>query len=137
MAILKLSTTARNALANAIKTAIDAGAAAGTIKIYDGAQPSTPQDAPTGSNHLLATLAFGDPSFGAASVGVITANAITQDSSADATGTAAWARIADSDGNAIMDVDVGTSGATINLNTTSIVAGGPVSITSATITMPQ
>ena len=136
MAVLRLSTTARNALANAIKTAIDAGSAGGTIKIYDGSQPATPQDAPTGSNHLLATLTFGDPSFGTAAVGVITANAIAQVNAA-LTGTAAWARIADSDGTAIMDVDVGTSGATINLNTTSIVSGGPVSITSATITMPQ
>ena len=134
MAVLRLSTTARNALANAIKTAIDAGSAGGTIKIYTGSQPATPQDAPTGT--LLATLTFGDPSFGAASVGVITANAIAQ-VNAVATGTAGWARIADSDGNAVMDVDVGTSGATINLNTTSIVSGGPVVITSATITMPQ
>jgi len=136
MAVLKLSTVARNALANALKTAIDAGAGAGTIKIYDGTQPSTPQDAPTGSNHLLATLAFGDPSFETASVGVITANAIAQVNAA-LTGTAAWARLADSDGNAIMDVDVGTSGNTIVLNTTSIVSGGPVLITSATLTVPQ
>jgi hypothetical protein len=134
MAILRLSTAARNALANAIKTAIDAGSGAGTIKIYSGSQPATPQATATGV--LLVTLSFGDPSFGSASVGVITANAIAQ-VNAVATNTAGYARIADSDGNAIMDVDVGTSGATINLNTTSIVSGGPVAITSATITVPQ
>ena len=134
MAVLRLSTTARNALANAIKTAIDAGSAGGTIKIYSGSQPATPQDTATGT--LLATLTFGKPSFGAAATGVITANAIAQ-VNAVATNTAGWARIADSDGNAIMDVDVGTSGATINLNTTSIVSGGPVAITSATVTVPQ
>ena len=135
MAVLRNSTTLRNALANAVKTAIDAGAGAGgTIKIYSGSQPATPQDAATGT--LLATLTLPKPSFGAAATGVITANAIAQ-VNAGATGTAAWARIADSDGNAIMDVDVGTSGATINLNTTSIVSGGPVAITNATITMPQ
>ena len=121
-------------MANAIKTAIDAGSAGGTIKIYSGSQPATPQDTATGT--LLATLTFGKPSFGAAATGVITANAIAQ-VNAVATNTAGWARIADSDGNAIMDVDVGTSGATINLNTTSIVSGGPVSITGATVTMPQ
>ena len=134
MAVLRLSTTARNALANAIKTAIDAGSGAGTIKIYSGSQPATPQDTATGV--LLVTLNFGDPSFGSASVGVITANAIAQ-VNAVATNTAGYARLADSDGNAIMDVDIGTSGATINLNTTSIVSGGPVAITSATITVPQ
>ncbi len=134
MATLKCSTTLRNALANAVKTAIDAGAEAGTIKIYTGSMPATPQDTATGT--LLATLTFPKPSFGAAATGVITANSIPQ-VNAMATGTAGYARIADSDGNAIMDVDVGTSGATINLNTTSIVSGGPVLITSATITMPQ
>ncbi len=135
MATLKCSTTLRNALANAVKTAIDTGVGAGgTIKIYTGAMPATPQDAATGT--LLATSTFPKPSFGAAATGVITANSIPQ-VNAMATGTAGYARIADSDGNAIMDVDVGTSGATINLNTTSIVSGGPVLITSATITMPQ
>ena len=135
MAILRLSTAARNALANALKTAIDTGAGAGgTIKIYTGSQPATPQDTATGT--LLATLTFGKPSFGAAATGVITANTIAQ-VNAGASGTAGYARIADCDGNAIMDVDVGTSGATINLNTTSIVSGGPVSITSATLTVPQ
>ncbi len=134
MAVLRNSTTLRNALANAVKTAIDAGAGAGTIKIYSGSMPATPQDAATGT--LLATLTFSKPSFGAAATGVITANAIPQVNAGN-TGTAGYARIADSDGNAIMDVDVGTSGATINLNTTSIVNGGPVAITSATITMPQ
>jgi hypothetical protein len=109
MAILRLSTTARNALANPLKTAIGAGSGAGTIKIYDGTQPSTPQDVPSGSNHLLATLTFGDPSFGLASTGVITAETITGDTLA---GTAAWARIADSDGNAIMDVDLGITPST-------------------------
>jgi hypothetical protein len=135
MAVLRLSTVARNALANALKTAIDTGAGAGgTIKIYSGSQPADPQTAPSGT--LLVTLTLPKPSFGAAATGVITANAITQQN-AVATNTAGWARIADCDGNAIMDVDVGTSGATINLNTTSIVSGGPVQITSATITVPQ
>ncbi len=135
MATLRASTTLRNALANAVKTAIDTGAGAGgTIKIYTGSMPAAPQDTATGT--LLVTLTFPKPSFGSAATGVITANSIPQQN-AVATNTAGWARIADCDGNAIMDVDVGTSGATINLNTTSIVTGGPVAITSATITMPQ
>jgi hypothetical protein len=134
MAILRLSTTARNALANALKTAIDAGAGAGTIKLYTGSQPATPQDAPTGT--LVATIAFGDPSFGAASGGVITANAIAAVSATGA-GTVGYARIADSDGNAIMDVDAGTSGATINLSSLTFTINDTVTITSATLTVPQ
>ena len=55
---------------------------------------------------------------------------------ADADGTATWARIADSAGTFVGDVDIGVSGsgATIVMNTTSIVAGGSISITSAQIT---
>lgn len=136
MAVLRLSTMARNALANAIKTAIDAGSGAGTIKIYDGSPPATPQDAPSGSNHLLTTLNLGDPSFGAAAVGVITAKAIGQANTV-ASGTAAWARIADSDGNAIMDLDVGASGAAINLTSLTLAIGDIVAINSALITIPQ
>ena len=68
---------------------------------------------------------------------MITFDAITEDSSADATATATWARIEDSDGTNVFDGDVSTAGAMINLNTAAIVAGGPVRITSFTITMPD
>jgi hypothetical protein len=68
---------------------------------------------------------------------VATFNAIAQDSAADATGTAAFFRIFQSDGTtAVIDGDVGTTGSDLNLNTTSIVAGGPIQITSMTLTAP-
>ena len=69
-----------------------------------------------------------------AASGVLTLNTITQDSSANATGTATWFRIVDSGATFILDGDVGTSGSDLNLTTTSIVATQPVSVTSATIT---
>jgi hypothetical protein len=65
---------------------------------------------------------------------VLTFDTITQDSSANATGTATWFRIVDSDGNFVIDGTVGTSGADLNLNTTAIVATESVSITSLTFT---
>jgi hypothetical protein len=66
---------------------------------------------------------------------VLTYNAIAADASANATGTATWFRIVQSDGSThVMDGSVDTSGADLNLNTTSIVAGANVSISSATIT---
>ena len=74
---------------------------------------------------------------GAASSGVATASAISSDTSADATGTATWARIADSTGTTVMDVTVGTSGDDINFNTVSFVTGATVSITSLTYTQPK
>lgn len=86
---------------------------------------------------LLGTLTCNATAFApAASGGVLTLNAITDDSSADANGTAAIARIYQSDGTTLVmeGLTVGTSGSDINLNTTSITAGGTISVTSATIT---
>lgn len=132
----RLSNAAASAAADAVVDLIDAGAGAGTIKIYDGTIPTNANTA-IGSQVLLATLTFSDPAFGAASNGVATASAITSDSSADATGTASWARIADSNGNTVMDVTVGTSGEDINFNTVSFVAGATIAITSLTYTQPK
>ena len=137
MATTIISAAARSAACNAVVDLIDAGNAAGTIKIYTGAQPAGPGTAPSGT--LLATLTFSDPAFGSASSGVATASAITADSSADDTGTAGWARIADSDGTAILDVNVGAtgSGATIEFDSVAFEAGGAVNITSMSFTVPS
>ena len=137
MANLRVATASRQAQCDAVVDLIDAGSGAGTIKIYTGTQPANANTA-VSSQTLLGTLTFSDPAFGAAnSSGVATASSITDDSSADATGTASWARIADSDGDTVFDCDVGTSGATINLNSVSITAGGTISITSFTVTQPD
>lgn len=136
MAILRLVTAIKNSALDTIKTAIDAGSGAGTINIYNGTQPTTPADAIT-TQTLLGTLTFSDPC-GASSAGVLTFSAITQDSSADATGTATWARIKDSAGNVVFDCDVGTTGggATLQFNTTNFVISGPILISSFTISIP-
>lgn len=136
MANVRLATAPQNAACDAIVDLIDAGAGAGTIKIYDGTQPANANTAVT-TQTLLATLTYSATAFGAASSGVATAAAITGDSAADATGTATWARVADSNGNTIFDCDVNTTGATINLNSVSIVTGGTVDISSFTLTMPS
>ena len=120
----------RNARLDAIVTKIDAGAGAGTLNIYDGTRPATGGAATT----LLGTLTFSDPSAPAASAGVLTFSAITSDSSADATSTATWARIADSNGLFVMDCSVATAGADINLNSVAIQSGAQISVTSAVIT---
>lgn len=121
-------TALRNARLDAITTFVGAS---GKLRIYAGTQPATGGTATT----LLAELTLNATFAPAASGGVLTLNAITSDSAADATGTATWARIFKSDGTTIvMDCTVGTSGADINLNTVSIVANAQVSVTSATIT---
>lgn len=135
MANLRIDTAIRNAMLEVINTALNAGSGAGTCKIYTGTQPANANTALSG-NILLGTLTLADPAMSAAGSGSISFASITQDSSADASGTATWARFADSAGNTVFDCDVGTSGATLNLNTTTIVAGGPIQITSASLTIP-
>lgn len=127
---LAYTTTLRNARLDAITTAVDGGAGAGLIRIYDGTRPASGGAATT----LLATLTCTDPSFGAASSGTLTAATITQDSAADATGTATWFQVVTSAGTFIIDGSVAASGSDLNLTTTSIITGQPVSISSFVIT---
>jgi len=125
---LSYNVTIRNAMLDAITTG--AGASA-LLRIYDGTRPATGGTATT----LLAELTCNATFAAGASGGVLTLNAITQDSSANATGTASWFRIVKSDGTThVLDGDVGTSGSDLNLTTLSIVSGQPVSVTSFTIT---
>ena len=136
MAIIRFVTAVKKSALDTIKTAIDAGSGAGTIKIYTGTQPTSPADAIT-TQTLLGTLTFSDPC-GTSASGTLTMSAITQDSAADATGTATWARIADSTGATVCDVDVTATGGggTLQFNTTSFVIGGPILISAFTITVP-
>jgi hypothetical protein len=127
---LAYATALRNSRLDAIDDACNAGAGAALLRIYDGSRPATGGAATT----LLAELTFSDPAFGAASSGTLIASSITQDSSANATGTATWFRIVDSSATFVMDGSVGTSGSDLNLTTTSIVATQPVSVTSFVIT---
>lgn len=132
----------------AAKAGCDAVAAlgnSGTIKIYAGTQPTDANTA-VGAQTLLATLTFGATAFGASSAtgttpsrkATATANTITDDTSADATGTATWFRMLKSDGTTVvMDGSVGTSGADLNLVTTSLVAGEDVGVTSFTLSQPE
>lgn len=128
MALAYEAATLRTAMVDAITTR--AGNAA-LLRIYDGARPATGGAATT----LLAELTCGTPFAVGASNGVLTLGAITQDASANATGTATWFRIVKADGTThVLDGNVGTSGSDLNLTTTSIVATQPVSVTSFVIT---
>lgn len=129
---LSFTTTLRNNMLDQISTAVGAS---GLIRIYD-ATGGTPPNVGTalGSQVLLAELTCSATFAAGASGGTLTVNSITQDSAANATGTAAFFRVTTSGGTAVIQGTVGTSGADLNLNTTSIVTGGPVQITSFTIT---
>lgn len=134
MANVRLPAATRSALADAYNTLINGGSGPGTIKVYTGTQPATGGGGLSG-NTLLGMLTFSDPAASAASSGVLTFSTITSDTSADASGTATWARIADSNGTTVFDCDVSTSGATINLNSVTIVAGDTIAISSFTLTV--
>lgn len=131
-----ITAAAANAVADAVVDLVDAGAAAGKLKIYDGTAPADAGTALSG-NTLLAELAMSDPAFGAAANGVATANTITDDSSADATGTATFFRVTDSNDVVIFQGEVGTSGSDLNLDSTSISAGVTVSVSSLTYTQSK
>lgn len=135
----RISTAAAAGACNAVVDLLDAGAGAGYIEIRTGSQPATVATAATGT--LLGTLPLSDPAFGnatSASPAVATASAITSDTNADATGTAGWFRAYDSDANAVIDGSItGTGGGgDMELDSTSIVAGGTIAVSSWTVSHP-
>ena len=118
----------------------------GFLEIYAGTQPTDANTATSGQLLLSSGMTFAATAFaapvasGAAGSRVVTAtaNTIVSDTSAAATGTAAWFRAYKSDGvTGVMDGSVGTTGCDLNLNTTSIVIGATVSVTSMTITQTE
>ena len=120
--------------------AIDAGTAA-VIEIYAGTVPSN-ADATPSSPTLLGTLTCTAVAFASYSdtgtAGRATFGSITSDSSADATGTAAYFRIkTQTGGTVIAQGTVGTSSADLILNTVSITSGSVIAISAATIDLPE
>lgn len=126
-----------NAQASRAADAVTARLNTGYLRIYDGSQP-TDADTAVGAQVLLAELRWNATAFAAAVNGVATANAITADSSANASGTASWFRALESDGTtAVFDGSVGTSGANLNLNSVAISSGAAVSVTAYTYTQSK
>ena len=133
----KIGVAARNAACDAVVDLIDAGSGAGYIQVRTGSPPTNPGDSNSGT--LLGTLPFSDPAFGSASTGVATASAITNDSSADASGDAGHFRAFDSNNVCHLQGTAGESADTPDMvfDEKSIVAGGVIACTSFTVTMPQ
>lgn len=117
-------TPVKDARMDAVAAKIDAGAGPGKLEIGTA-----------GMSTVLATITLNDPCAAAAASGILTfAGFPKSDTAADATGTAAAARIRDSnDVDVITGLTVGTSGTDIVLDSTSITAGQTVTINSASI----
>jgi hypothetical protein len=120
----------RHTLGAALATDINSG----HLKIYAGADPGVEAAEPGGSGHELLV----DWTLNASNVdtnGVITLGTVNN-VNASFTSTAGHFRITKSDGTtAVADGDVGVGTGSLQLNTLSIVSGGPCSL-SGTITVP-
>lgn len=137
---LLISTSVKNILLDTFATSLGANP---KLRVYALAAVSPdpiPSDASVALTNqvLLGTLSFSNTPFEVASNGSIVARAIAQDLAADATGVAAFFRIMDS-GTSISyaqgSIGLLGSGADMILNTTSIVALGPISVTSLVISI--
>lgn len=105
----------------------------GIIRVYNGTRPTNVGTALSG-NTLLAQLTGNASQFGTVTNGVLTVSAITDDSSADSSGTPTFARIFKSDGTtAVFDCSAAVGSGDINF-TTAFTAGQVVSITSWVLT---
>ncbi|SPX87716.1 hypothetical protein [Mycobacteroides abscessus] len=138
-------------LTNAVVTAMMGGTgnqslasyvgASPKIRIYSGTVP-TNADASLSGNTQLAELACATTPFSGytdtGSAARATFGTITDDSSADATGTATFFRLLKSDGTTVVaQGEVATSGKELTLNTTAITSGSIVSITSGYFELPE
>lgn len=128
---IRLATGVRNNMLEQIVTAIGAS---GLLRIYDGEKPPGPATAPTGQV-LLAELAL-SATAGTVADGVLTFGAIATDAAANATGAASWYRVTSAGGAGVVDGTVGTAASDLVMNTTAVVAGGPVAVTAFSYTAP-
>lgn len=119
------SNAAKEDRLEAVIALIDAGSGPGYIEIGTAAMAS-----------VLATITLAKPS-GTATDGTLTFDfdPDVSDTSADNDGTAAAARIKDSDGNVVISgLTVGTAATDIVLDSVSITTGQTVTLTTGTIT---
>lgn len=138
---LRVYNATAEAGADAMVDKLEDGAAAGRVEIRTGAQPALNAVL---SGVLLATFTMSDPAFGAAAAAgsgaVATALSMPKtDASADATGTAGYGAVLDSDGNVLWTGTVGAtgSGEDFEIDNTSITIGQEVQLTSFTFTQSQ
>lgn len=125
---LKYSNGTRDAQQNGLITYAGTGA---IISIYTGTQPANANTALSGNTKLVDLVISG--SFGTDSNGTLTFSTVSNGTAVN-TGTATFFRITKSDGTTVvMDGSVATSGADMNISSTSISTGQTVSITSGSI----
>jgi len=139
MAVVHFAEAVKDSVMTAVLGHIDGGSSFGYFEVYTAPMPAAVTTA-ISSQTKLGTLTFSDPCGTIVAGELICAPSpgITQDGSADADGTAAWARFFDSDGVAKFDANITVTGGggALQLNTTAIKALGPIIATSFKFTLP-
>jgi hypothetical protein len=127
--LLAFPTARRQSRASLLGTWMDGG----TLRIYDGTQPASPDDAVT-TQVLLAEFTLPDPA-GTATDGVF-GGELPDAALIAASGTASWGRCLDDLGATVWDGMVGAtgSGAAIEVDSVSFLAGAYAAVTAITIT---
>lgn len=132
---IQLSVSARNALLDAIETAIGTSA---VMKLRTGAKPADCAAADSGT--VVATLSLPSDWMAAASGGTKALSGTWQDAGADADGTVGHFRVYASDGTTCHIQGSVTStggGGDLTLDNNVVVTGEPVTITGFTLTAPN
>lgn len=125
--------TLNNALRNDFADVLNTAFASGVCEIYSGTSPGA-ANAATGT--LLASITLPATPFSTAN-GVATKSGTWSDTSANAAGTAGYARLRNSGDTKRMDVGIGQGSGELSLDNTSIAIGQVVTVTGGTITMPS
>lgn len=126
---LKLTAPGANAMLSALGILMNGG----FLYVYQGTQPTSGGGDASGSTQLM-MFNLQNPCFGAPSGGVM-GMSLPPAAVASASGTAQWFRIVASDNTTVLlDGSVDTSGADLNLASTTITSGDTVGITSFTLT---
>ena len=128
---LQISVAVRNAMLDTIESTISTSA---VLKIRSGAQPANCAAADSGD--VLATLTLPSDWMAAANAGAKALSGTWQDTSADATGTAAHFRVYASDGTTCHmqgSITATGGGGDMTLDNTSVAAGQSITISSFTL----
>lgn len=137
MGTMLLVTPVRNAMAQIILNAVDAGVTPGGGKLffYTAPMPASASTEIT-TQILLGETTFSDPA-GAVAAGSLVFDTIIKDWVANADGAAAFVEVVDSDGARVgyLDVSDADGNGAIRLGNVNIVAGGTIEVLSLVITI--
>jgi hypothetical protein len=127
------------AAAGSMLSALGALLNSGTLTMYSGTQPASPETALSGNTALVSwtfsSTAFGSATFASGNEQIVDSLTNTT-ANPTASGTAVFARATASGGTAVIDFTVGTSGTDIIIGNTGIETGVPVTLSSLTLKLP-